>query len=214
MRLHRGNSASENLQGKPQWPNCCLYKTPYVAAPVRETGDVITRTPLYARLPSDAPTRTRIFFGSQVMGFSRDPSRLSIGSYVPFLQGSHMQKQYHRRTTLHTDPEKCEKGTMSDQPQLSSVMSTALLCRWGRKLLEDMMSFGTDFEMHAIWQGYIEDPTVKDFVARKARTIALSKAQGTQQSTLFTSLEIPWGFHTQAVLHSLARLMSHKRVSA
>jgi hypothetical protein len=63
-----------------------------------------------------------------------------------------------------------------------------------------MTSLGTDFEMHAIWQGYVEDPAAKDFVAKKARTIALSKAQGTQQSTLFTSLEIPWGFQTRAVL--------------
>ncbi len=77
-----------------------------------------------------------------------------------------------------------------------------------------MMSLGTDFEMHAIWQGYVEDPAAKDFVARKAHTIALSKAQGTQQSTLFTSLEmIPWGFHTQAVLRSLAGLISCKKVS-
>ncbi len=76
-----------------------------------------------------------------------------------------------------------------------------------------MMSLGTDFEMHAIWQRYVEDPAVKDFVARKARTIALSEVQGTQQSTLFTSLEIPWGFHTQAVLCSLAGLMSCKKVS-
>jgi hypothetical protein len=50
-----------------------------------------------------------------------------------------------------------------------------------------MTSLGTDFETHAIWQGYVEDTAAKDFVARKARTIALSKAQGTQQSTLFTS---------------------------
>ena len=57
------------------------------------------------------------------------------------------------------------------------------------------MSFRTDFEMHAIWQGYVEDPAAKDFVARKAHTIALSKVQGTQQSTLFTSgnpLGIPY----------------------
>jgi hypothetical protein len=76
-----------------------------------------------------------------------------------------------------------------------------------------MMSLGTDFEMHAIWQGYIEDPAAKDFVARKAHTIALSKAQGTRQSTLFTSLEIPWVFHTRAVLCSLAEFMSRKKVS-
>ncbi len=76
-----------------------------------------------------------------------------------------------------------------------------------------MTSLGTDFETRAIWQGYIEDPAAKDFVARKACTIALSKAQGTQQSTLFMSLEIPWGFHTQAVLRSLAGLMSREKVS-
>jgi hypothetical protein len=111
------------------------------------------------------------------------------------------------------DPEKRKKGTLSDQPQLSRVTSTALLCSWGRQSLKDMMSLGTDFEMHAKRQGYVEDLAVKDFVARNARTIALSEVQGTQQSTLFTSLEIPWGFHTQAVLHSLARLMSCKKVS-
>ncbi len=76
-----------------------------------------------------------------------------------------------------------------------------------------MKSLGTDFRMHAIWQGYVEDPAAKDFIARKARTIALSKVQGTRQSTLFTSLEIPWGFHTQAVLRSLAGLMSREKVS-
>ncbi len=80
-------------------------------------------------------------------------------------------------------------------------------------MLEDVTSLATDFETHAIWQGYVKDPTAKDFVARKARTIALSKAQGTRQSTLFMSLEIPLGFHTQAVLRSLVGLMSRKKVS-
>ncbi len=46
-----------------------------------------------------------------------------------------------------------------------------------------MTSLGTDFEMHAIWQGYVDDPAVKDFVARKARIIALSKAQGSCHRT-------------------------------
>jgi hypothetical protein len=102
---------------------------------------------------------------------------------------------------------------LSDRPQLSRVTSTALLSRWGQQLLKDMTSLGTDFEMHAIWLGYVKVPTAKDFVARKACTIALSKARGIQQSTLFMSLEIPWGFLTQAVLRSLARLMSRKKVS-
>ncbi len=102
---------------------------------------------------------------------------------------------------------------LSNRPWLLRVSSTVLLSRWGWQSLKDMTYLGTDFEMHAIWQGYVEDPTAKDFVARKARTIALSKAQETQQSTLFTSLEIPWGFHTRAVLRSLAGLMSCKKVS-
>jgi hypothetical protein len=42
----RGNSASKNLQQETQQLKCCLYKTPYVAAPIGETGDVIARTPL------------------------------------------------------------------------------------------------------------------------------------------------------------------------
>jgi hypothetical protein len=64
---------------------------------------------------------------------------------------------------------------LSDQPQLLCVTSTALLRRWGQQLLKDMTSFGTDFETHAIWQGYVEDPAAKDFVARKVCTIALSE---------------------------------------
>jgi hypothetical protein len=136
-----------------------------------------------------------------------------------------MQKQYHKKTTLRSksstingllyahDPEKCKKGMLSDQPQLSHVTSTALLYCWGQQLLKDMTSFGTDFEMHAIWQGYVEEFAAKDFVARNAHTIALSKVQGTQQSILFTSLEIPCGFHTRAVLRSLGRLMSRKKLS-
>jgi hypothetical protein len=47
-----------------------------------------------------------------------------------------------------------------------------------------MMSFVTDFEMHAIWQGYYEDPAAKDCVARKARTIALSEARGSCLKTI------------------------------
>jgi hypothetical protein len=46
-----------------------------------------------------------------------------------------------------------------------------------------MTSFVTDFGTHAIWQGYVEDPAAKDFVARKARTIALSKARGSCHKT-------------------------------
>jgi hypothetical protein len=46
-----------------------------------------------------------------------------------------------------------------------------------------MTTFVTDFETHAIWQGYIEDPAAKDFVARKACTIALREAPGSCHQT-------------------------------
>jgi hypothetical protein len=61
-----------------------------------------------------------------------------------FLQGSHVQRQYQKQTTLCSksstikellyapDPHNREKGTLSDQPQLSRVSFTALLCIWGR----------------------------------------------------------------------------------
>jgi hypothetical protein len=42
-----------------------------------------------------------------------------------------------------------------------------------------MTPLGTDFETHANWQGSIEEPATKDFVVRKARTFAFSKAGGT-----------------------------------
>jgi hypothetical protein len=41
-----------------------------------------------------------------------------------------------------------------------------------------MTSLGTDFETHVNWQGYVEEPTAKGFVARKACTIALREAGG------------------------------------
>jgi hypothetical protein len=59
-----------------------------------------------------------------------------------------MQKQYRKRTILRSkistikgllyapDPEKRKKGTLSDQPLVSRITSTALLCRWGRSCSE------------------------------------------------------------------------------
>ncbi len=77
---------------------------------------------------------------------------------------------------LKNPKDDCKKGTLSDQPRLTRVTPTAILGSWVRQLIEDMTSLGTDFEMHAHWQGNVEEPAAKDFVARKAHTIALSKA--------------------------------------
>jgi hypothetical protein len=77
-----------------------------------------------------------------------------------------------------------EEFTLSDWPWLTHITSMALLCRWGRQSFKDMMSLGTNFETHAIWQGYVEEPAAKDFVARKACTIAMSKARGTHWNVI------------------------------
>jgi hypothetical protein len=98
-----------------------------------------------------------------------------------------------------------KKGTLSNQPQLMHITPSLLLGSWGHLPIKDMMSIGTDFEMHAYWQGYAEEharpvnvvthlfgngdldaghrmvkaSTAKEFVARKFHTIASGKAQGT-----------------------------------
>jgi hypothetical protein len=87
-------------------------------------------------------------------------------------------------TNLKYPKDDRKKGMLSDQPRLTHVTPTVLLGSWVWQPIEDMMSLGTDFEMHAIWQGYVEDPAVKDFVVTKAHTIALSKAQGTHWNVI------------------------------
>jgi hypothetical protein len=77
-----------------------------------------------------------------------------------------------------------EKRMLGNQPQLTRVTPTALLGSWVLQRIEDMVSLGTDFEMHANWQGYIEEPATKDFVARKAHTIASSEAGGTNWNVI------------------------------
>jgi hypothetical protein len=42
---------------------------------------------------------------------------------------------------------------------------TVLLGSWGLQPIEDMMLLGNDFKMHANWQGYVEVPAAKHFVA-------------------------------------------------
>jgi hypothetical protein len=63
------------------------------------------------------------------------------------------------------------------------VTSTALLGIWGQQPIEDMTTLRTDFEMHANWQGYVEEPAAKDFVAKKARTVAV-RVQGIQWNVI------------------------------
>jgi hypothetical protein len=59
------------------------------------------------------------------------------------------------------------------------VTPTALLGSLVIQPIKDMTPLRTAFEMHAKWQGSIEEPAAKDFVARKVCTIELNEVQGT-----------------------------------
>jgi hypothetical protein len=85
------------------------------------------------------------FFWFTSSGFCKRPVLFEVLAPASlFLQGSHMRREYRKRTTLCSesstskgllyapDPDNREKGTLSDQPQLSRISSTALLCCWGR----------------------------------------------------------------------------------
>jgi hypothetical protein len=85
------------------------------------------------------------FFWFTSSGVHKQPILFEILAPASLLlQGSHVRRQYQKRTTLRSksstikgllytpDPHNCEKGTLSDQPQLSCVSSTVLLCCWGR----------------------------------------------------------------------------------
>jgi hypothetical protein len=61
-----------------------------------------------------------------------------------------------------------------------------------------MASLGTDFETHAKWQGSVEEPDAKDFVAKKVRTTVLNKVQGTSWNAIKCKERL--GSHPEAVV--------------
>jgi hypothetical protein len=87
---------------------------------------------------------------------------------------------------------------LSNQPQLMHVTPTALLGSWVLQPIEGMTSLGTDFKTHAKWQGSVEEPTAKDFVARKVCTIKLNEVQGTSWNAI--KCEERLGSHPEAVV--------------
>ncbi len=105
------NTSSPRLPGWPMhlgvplppWNSkvkkCCLYETPYVAAPVRVLGAVITKTTPYKQIPLDAPTRTRKFFWFTSEVFLWRPVSSYWDSYVHFLRGGLQAKVVPERTT-------------------------------------------------------------------------------------------------------------------
>jgi hypothetical protein len=72
---------------------------------------------------------------------------------------------------------------LSGQPRLTHVTTNPLLSSWVLQPIEDVMSLRTDFEMHSKWQGSVEEPATKDFVAREVGTIDLNEVQETHLNT-------------------------------
>ena len=61
-----------------------------------------------------------------------------------------------------------------------------------------MTSLGTDFKKRAKWQGSVEEPAAKDFVARKVCTIELNKVHGTNWNAIKCKERL--GSHPEAVV--------------
>jgi hypothetical protein len=87
---------------------------------------------------------------------------------------------------------------LSNQPRLTRITPNALLDSWVLQLIEDMTSLGTDLKMHAKWQGYVEEPAAKDFVAWKVCSIKLNKVHGTNWNAIKCKERL--GSHPEAVV--------------
>jgi hypothetical protein len=59
------------------------------------------------------------------------------------------------------------------------ITPTVLLGSWVLQPIEGMVFLWTDFEKRAKWQGSIEEPAAKDFIAMEVHTIEWNKVQGT-----------------------------------
>jgi hypothetical protein len=120
-----------------------------------------------------------------------------------------MRRHEKKRLSNPEDQDNCKKGTLSNQPQLTRITPTALLGSWVLQPIEGMMSLGTDFKTHAKWQGSFEEPTAKDFVARKVCTIELNEVQGTNWNAI--KCKECLGSHPEAVVRQ-AIINLHSRV--
>jgi hypothetical protein len=82
-----------------------------------------------------------------------------------------------------------EQDDRNKRDVVQSVLTHALHTHYipmqlGTTAIEGMTSIGTDFKKHAKWQGSVEEPAAKDFVARKVHTIEINKVQGTIWNTI------------------------------
>ncbi len=225
--MHLGETL---LLSKSKDKKCCLYKMPYIAAPIWVLGDVIVKFYALRKTSFRRTYKSKNLFWFMSGIFLKRHILSFQDSYVKFLPGGLRAKVIPKRITycitwgvprrvpssfsasrLHSDASSWakhlrnpkdqddrEKGMLSNQPQLMHVTPTALLGSWVLQPIEGMTSLGTDFKTHAKWQGSVEEPTAKDFVARKVCTIKLNEVQGTSWNAI--KCEERLGSHPEAVV--------------
>ncbi len=180
---------------------CCLYETPFVAAPVTVLGDVIAYFFALRATNFQCTYKNRKFFlvhEGQVSQETRHViSRLlhtfstrrstsksgtrkdSLSRYLRNSTKSTFKCLFKHTPLWHVimskilrnpeDQDDRKKGTLSNQPRLTHGTPAALLFSRVLQPIKDVTSLGTNFEMHAKWQGYVEEPAAKDFIARKVQ---------------------------------------------
>ncbi len=143
------NSASVEFQGK----KCCLYKTPYIAAPIQVPR--WHHCEFYALCATSyrcTYKSQKFFFWFTSDTFRKRPVLSYEDSYVNFYDKIYKQRWYRKQTTFcssvstsrlcsdstsgaeasgsQKNKMTARKETLSNQPQLTCVTPVALLCSW------------------------------------------------------------------------------------
>ncbi len=244
---------------------CCLYKMPYIAAPIRVLGDVITNPTSYVQLPTEGPTRARISFSWFTSDmFCKRPTLSYWDFYVNLNTEVYKRRWYRKRTTY------CVSwGVPQRVPNASLQADSALTCCHEQKPQEPReqddckkrdveqsaptharhthcpsKQLGTtadrrcDVSRDWLWKAchiarvhwgtrcegffskegphyHIEQSARNqlecDQVQRAPEKLSRSCCQTSNNQPWFTSMEIPLGFLSQAVLHWLSGGLCHAR---
>jgi hypothetical protein len=126
------------------------------------------------------------------MSTRRSTSKGGTGNKLPIVLLEESHKEYTKRLCKQTplwlivrsrglrNPQVQDDRKKRDIEQSALTHAHHTHCassQLGTTADQSMRFLGTDFEKRAIWQGSVEEPATKDFVARKVRTIDWNKCQ-------------------------------------
>jgi hypothetical protein len=80
-----------------------------------------------------------------------------------------------RSLRISEEQDDCKKRDVEQSAPTHARHTHCTPMHLGTTANQSLMFLGTDFEKRARWQGSVEKPAAKDFVARKVRTIDLNK---------------------------------------